>query len=45
MLCGNKKKSEIELVTLFSDDDGNDDEIVEYICKEDKGCGKVNCGT
>jgi hypothetical protein len=38
MVCGNTKTSELELETLYSDGDGNEDEIKEYICKENKGC-------
>lgn len=37
-ICGNDKEKELELATLYSDDEGNDDIQKEYICKEGKGC-------
>jgi hypothetical protein len=40
MVCGNTKKAEIELQTLYSDEDGNEAEQAVYICKEEKGCNK-----
>lgn len=38
IVCGNTKAKELEITTLFSDDDGNDAEIQDWICKENKGC-------
>lgn len=38
MMCGNTKASELELETLYTDGDGNEDIEREYICKENKGC-------
>lgn len=40
MVCGNKKAKELEQTTMFSDGDGNDAEILDWICKENKGCNK-----
>lgn len=38
IICGNDNKKEIELMTLYSNGDGNDNIEKEYICKEGKGC-------
>jgi hypothetical protein len=38
IVCGNTKKSELELETLYSDSAGNDTIEKQYICKEGKGC-------
>jgi hypothetical protein len=38
MICGNDKARELELTTLYSDGEGNEDTEKEYICKEGKGC-------
>lgn len=38
MICGNTKARELELATLFSDGEGNEDIQKEYVCKEGKGC-------
>lgn len=38
LICGNEKPAELEPATLFSNGEGNDDEINDWICKEDKGC-------
>jgi len=38
MVCGNAKRDEVELVPLFSDDQGNDVTVMKWMCKEDKGC-------
>lgn len=38
MICGNTNAKELELVTLYSNEDGDYDVETEYICKEGKGC-------
>lgn len=38
MICGNTNASELELETMYSDGEGNDDNEKQYICKEGKGC-------
>jgi hypothetical protein len=38
MICENKKAKELELMTLYSDGEGNDTIEKKYICKEGKGC-------
>jgi len=40
MICGNENAKELELETLYSDEEGNDSEVNEYICKEGKGCSQ-----
>lgn len=37
-ICGNTKSDEIEIVIMFSDDDGNDSIEEQYICKEGIRC-------
>ena len=39
-ICGNTNPAELEPVTFYSDEDGNEDEVQEYICKEGKGCSE-----
>jgi hypothetical protein len=38
LICGNEKKEELEITTLFSDGDGNEAVEKHFVCKEGKGC-------
>jgi hypothetical protein len=40
LICGNENAKELEVTTLFSDGDGNEAEIKDYICKEGVGCNE-----
>jgi len=40
LVCGNKNAKDLERTTLFSDEEGNDAEIQDWICKENKGCNQ-----